>query len=442
VHLQRARPSWSYARVISTTLGWFRPKSAYQVNTLFHAISAAAAPDLTLYHASHVTQLAQACAKLVRSRREKVAPPARALLEEALGAAARAKSAQLKEDDITSLLDAFGTLHVADAASLYESLAHESTRKLSTFEPSAVAQIACALSKAEITSEALSKAMAAHVSAKMAQYAAHELVAVAKAMALWGVPAPKLFEEISSAFRADDGALLGPRHLDHSNVFDLAWAFVMAGDAAESAPLFDAVALKLEEAGGYDLVLKNHKYMISKAYTIYLILEAEAPESKLTHFLRNSEPQLRLSYTKRSHENTSDKFEKGKTQREVSAVLRRLGWEHDYEHVTNAGLVVDLCRPARHQIVEVDGPFHYNVDVDGGSAAGLEATQRKLQRRKPNGKQALRARLLAASGIDLIRIPYFEWMRAKFSSSEEDYIRTKCKRYLDPSNEDTPGWTV
>jgi hypothetical protein len=100
-------------------------------------------------------------------------------------------------------------------------------------------------------------------------------------------------------------------------------------------------------------------------------------------------------------------------QRDVSAALARIGWAHEYEHVTAEGISLDMAQPASKVAVEFDGPTHYLV----GSSDG--------RRRVLDGTSKFKEKLLHRLGWKFIRVPYFEWDVLRSSAEREAYLRDK-----------------
>jgi len=83
-------------------------------------------------------------------------------------------------------------------------------------------------------------------------------------------------------------------------------------------------------------------------------------------------------------------------QHDVSNALSRLGWSHDFEHVTEEGFSLDMAQPETKHGIEVDGPSHYLRDTENGSFVENGATQ-------------LKTRLLGQFGWTITHVPFFEW---------------------------------
>ena len=77
-------------------------------------------------------------------------------------------------------------------------------------------------------------------------------------------------------------------------------------------------------------------------------------------------------------------------------MLTELGWTHEFEHVTQEGISLDLADPETKRAIEVDGPYHYLKDVETGNYV-------------VNGSTQFKSRLLRALGWQITHVPFFYW---------------------------------
>ena len=79
-------------------------------------------------------------------------------------------------------------------------------------------------------------------------------------------------------------------------------------------------------------------------------------------------------------------------QRDVSAMLTEMGWNHVFEHVTPEGISLDLADPEPKRAIEIDGSFHYLKDVATGDYV-------------VNGSTQFKSRLLRVLGWQITHVP-------------------------------------
>ena len=96
-------------------------------------------------------------------------------------------------------------------------------------------------------------------------------------------------------------------------------------------------------------------------------------------------------------------------QRDVSAMLVEMGWNHEFEHVTPEGISLDLADPEAKRAIEVDGPSHYLKDVATGDYV-------------VNGPTQFKSRMLLAAGWQITRVPSFDW-RGKTRSERWELLK-------------------
>ncbi|KAJ1447520.1 hypothetical protein M885DRAFT_189119 [Pelagophyceae sp. CCMP2097] len=117
--------------------------------------------------------------------------------------------------------------------------------------------------------------------------------------------------------------------------------------------------------------------------------DAQDAASRLPDFW-SFEPRLRRAFE-------SQAPNPSRSQRDVAKCLNRIGFNHDFEHVTRQGLCLDMAQPESWLAVEFDGPWHYVVDVETDDFKVL------------NGRSVFRRRCLAVLGWAVVHVPYFDW---------------------------------
>jgi hypothetical protein len=99
------------------------------------------------------------------------------------------------------------------------------------------------------------------------------------------------------------------------------------------------------------------------------------------------------------------------TQKEVSSILRGLGFDHDEEvSPWNDGevsappgmLAIDMACRIKMVAIEFDGPCHFLREVGSGKVLQLE-----------NGATKAKRRFLERLGWKVVNISYFDWDKAK-----------------------------
>jgi very-short-patch-repair endonuclease len=285
---------------------------------------------------------------------------------------------------------AYATAGVA-APALFEAVATEALKKIASFNSQALANTVWAYATAGVAAPALFEAVAAEASKKVATFTPQNLANTVWAYATAGVAAPALFEAVAVE-SSKKIATFEPQALANT-----VWAYATAGVAAPA--LFEVLAVSIEAT------ISNFSLDgLSQLHQVSMHLQLEAPQHALTLLLCRHEAELRAAYLRQ--EPTPSR-----SQREVSTALARIGWAHDFEHVTAEGISLDMAQPASKVAVEFDGPKHY---LAGASS-----------RRVLDGKSKAKERLLRRLGWDVVRVPYFEWDALRSSADREKYLRTK-----------------
>lgn len=158
------------------------------------------------------------------------------------------------------------------------------------------------------------------------------------------------------------------------------------------------------------------------------------------------------------------KLSTSKIQRSVSDTFRRIGFEHDEEHVITMEemavkyginvapkpmeiLSIDIANVADKIAIEVDGPSHFvsiidNVDdieekAPSGGFGWYNKDKLEYQymwngdRQHINGPTALKERLLISLGWRVIHLPFWEWYALDGDlEAQEEYCRNLQKTRL------------
>ena len=90
---------------------------------------------------------------------------------------------------------------------------------------------------------------------------------------------------------------------------------------------------------------------LRQLYQVFLFLTLEAPQLGLGTHLRDFRAELRAAFV-------ASEPSPSRTQRDVAAALSRIGWTHEFEHVTADGLSLEMAQPGSKLAVEFDGPWH------------------------------------------------------------------------------------
>ena len=87
----------------------------------------------------------------------------------------------------------------------------------------------------------------------------------------------------------------------------------------------------------------------SQLYLATLYVQMEWPDMDFP--LSSHLQSLRSAYARYESEPSQ-------LQRDVSASLTEMGWNHSFKHATPEGISLDLADPETKRAIEVDGPYH------------------------------------------------------------------------------------
>ncbi|KAJ1463485.1 hypothetical protein M885DRAFT_503820 [Pelagophyceae sp. CCMP2097] len=314
-------------------------------------------------------------------------------LFEAIAAEAPKKIATFNPQDLANTVWAYATAGV-EAPALFEAIAAEAPKKMATFNPQNLANTVWAYATAGVEAPALFEAIATEAPKKIATFKPQNLANTVWAYATAGVEAPALFVAIAAEAQKKI-AMFTPQALANT-----VWAYATAGAPA----LFELIAFRIEAK-----ISEFSPENLSQLHKVYVHLRLESPQHALTLVLSRHEAALRAAHLR-------EEPTPSQSQRDVSAALSRIGWAHDFEHVTAEGISLDMAHPASKFAVEFDGPTHYLAGASG------DVSTRAL-----DGKSKSKEQLLRGLGWKLVRVPYFEWMKLRSSAEREAYLRGKIK---------------
>jgi hypothetical protein len=108
------------------------------------------------------------------------------------------------------------------------------------------------------------------------------------------------------------------------------------------------------------------------------------------------------------------------TQKEVSSILRGLGFDHHEEvspwkdgglSAPSGMLAIDMACRKKMVAIEFDGPSHFLREVGSGKVLELE-----------NGATKAKRRFLERLGWKVVNIPYFDWDKAKGKEEKKELL--------------------
>lgn len=226
------------------------------------------------------------------------------------------------------------------------------------------------------------------------------LVTLSWAFAKSDFASPRVFEAIARSARVDrlspselsnlawafaaqghtDDALLADianRAFDLGSKFKpqdratLLWAFASIGPVGHLGRLWRQT-LEAYQVDSFDTIAKSQLQQARLA----LLPAADSAPAEWSAPLRDALAKSAIS------EHRSGSL----SQLQLSADLKRLGWNHVYEYVDESGLSLDMADPAAKQAVEFDGPVHFFANRTD----------------QPTGRTNLKRKLLANVGWNTI----------------------------------------
>ena len=228
----------------------------------------------------------------------------------------------------------------------------------------------------------------------LGEFSSQNLANMAWAFATADVKGPRLFDAITDVSFPRLG------EFNAQNIANTAWALACAGSVTS-----DPASKILHRV--INIMSSFEPAHLSQLYQFWLFARIEQLQ------FRPLEPQceraLREAYGQQAPQPSQ-------LQHEVSAALSQLGWAHNFEHVTEEGLSLDLAQPVLKQAVEVDGPSHYLRETGTG-------------RLSENGATQFKSRLLQGLGWTLVRVPYFEWDCQMTDEDKQRYLQAKLSSF-------------
>ena len=235
----------------------------------------------------------------------------------------------------------------------------------------------------------LFEAVAVEAVAQIRNFKPQDLANMAWAFAMLNIPAPRLFEVVVAE------AVAQIRNFKPQDLANVAWAFAMMG--IPSPRLFEAI-LRMVPAVFNQFEPVN----LRQLHQVFLFLTLEAPQLELAPLLSDFRVEIRAAFV-------ADEPSPSRSQRDVAAALLRVGWTHEFEHVTTDGLSLDMAQSDSKLAVEFDGPSHYL----GDARSGLYSL---------NGPFLFKQRLLRKLGWKVLHVPYFEWYKLQSAKARDEYL--------------------
>ena len=324
----------------------------------------------------------------------------------AIAAAALRQLGGFNSQNLANTVWAFAKAGVA-AETLFETIAAAALRQIRDFNSQGMANTVWAFATAGVAAEILFEAIGAAALRRIGEFNSQNLANFVWAFATTGFAAQELFETIAVE------ALRRIAEFNAQNMANTLWAFACAG--WQQNQIFRELGSALMER--FDELNETDK---SQLYLVTLYVQMEWPDLDIP--LASQVQSLRSAYTR--NEPTPSQL-----QRDVSALLRELGWNHEFEHVTEEGISLDLADPETKRAIEVDGPFHYLKDV---SSPGDYVV---------NGSTRFKSRLLRALGWQVTHVSFFEWdnkSRAERRQLLKNHLARIGVPHIDDDDESSP----
>jgi len=285
---------------------------------------------------------------------------------------------------------AFATACVA-ADTLFKAVAAEVPRRIGEFNAQNMANTVWAFATLRIAADPIFKAVASEVPRRIGEFNAQDMASTIWAFATASVNAEPLFKAIAAEV---------PRRIGEFNAQDMvntAWAFACVG--WEQHQIFRELGSPI--AAHLNDVNESEK---SQLYLVALYMQVQWPDC-----------DFRMSTLLQSFRSAHAPFESrpSQLQRDVSTMLRQMGWAHTFKHKTEEGFSLDLAQPETKLAVEVDGPSHYLKELSSGKHV-------------VNGATRFKARQLRSFGWTIAHISYLDWDH-KSESERRQLVATKLE---------------
>ena len=372
---------------------WAFAKAGVAARTLFEAIAVQALRRLQEFNSQELakTVWAFATARVGAER----------LFQAIAGVALMMGIRELNSQELVTTIWAFATVDVA-ARTLFEAIAVEAVRRIDELNPQELAITVWAFATARVAAEPLFEAIAVEASRLILrlirQFNPQDLANMVWAFATAGVAARSLFHAIAAETLGRVG------EFNSQNLANAVWAFARAG--IEDEALFEAIAMEalrrsreftasdmattiwafacigweqneiFRELGSalMDLFDDLNNADKSQLYLVTLYVEMEWPD--LDFPLKSQLQSLRSVYTQK-------RSDPSLFQRDVSVMLTEMGWNHEFEHVTEEGISLAMADPEAKRAVQIS--CHYN------------------------GAMRFKARLLRGLGWHITRVTFRKW---------------------------------
>ena len=231
-----------------------------------------------------------------------------------------------------------------------------------------------AFTTAGIKDQILFDAIAAEALIKIAEFNTQNLSNTIWAFATAGVRADKLFEVIAGKAMRKNGEF---------NLQEMAnTIYSLACVGWKQSQIFREIGTTLAER-----FPELNEAGRSQLYLVTLYVQMEWPDMKFP--LSSHVDALRTAYER-------DEPQPSRLQRDISAMLKDMGWPHAFEHFTAEGISLDLADPEKKRAIEVDGPSHFLKDITTGKYV-------------PNGATEFKSRILHRYDWKVAHVPFFAW---------------------------------
>jgi hypothetical protein len=399
---------------VSSTHNWHLAMVAWSFATagvaapeLFRAI-ASSAPQRTFQEEQQLSNLVWAFAK------SDSAAPA---LFDALAPHIEARLPRMSEQALVNVAWAYATAEI-DAPTLFRRLAEECVRpaRLAAMKPLELSVAVWSFSRAGVFAPSLFDAVARAAAPPQSRgrpesrpaagtwraldMSPRSLAMTAQAFATSAVDSPRLFAVIG-AIAARSAGQMSKRDLAST-----LWSLALRSGSAhehEIEILWNVLRAKAREGGrrlAFALTTEERQMLRQVRLTVAL----EAPHIELAPLEGEA---VAASDHADGGRALAQRGRPSRHQREVSAALRALGWEHSGEvAVDDAVGRLDMACTTLRVGVEFDGPSHFHRCEETGDVFANGATQWK-------------SRMLDALGWRLVRISYMEWSAASEGGREE-----------------------